>query len=452
MKWNKLSIFVLFLILSIAIIGCSGGGSAGNQNSGTSSGSNTTPQPATSQPTTSQPATPQNEAPPEEVELVMYSWRAEDRGMYEKAIAKFNETYPHIQIDFQPYQSTEYNTILTNALMSGSAPDILQLRPYASGRSIADNGYLLPLDNLLGLEHINEQYFEAAKGSDGKIYGVPLTLNSGTIFYNKDLFEAHSLNVPETWEEFVQVSQTLKDNGIIPIAQGGRAAYLLSLTHGAIAPTAYNGNEFVDKVLSGQANLTDPAFVESVKRMETLGQFFPQDFVALDDASAQTLFYTGEAAMYINGDYRLATLESTAPDMNIGVIPGFAAAKGQDPIVTTWVDGSYAVSKDTKHPEEALLFMEFMTTEAFGQIFTDELNRLSAVKGVQPKHPIVNQITAAIAKSTTPYLLLVHFGEGEPTTKTVFENALQGMYLGEITVDQVIQQAQEAADRAAGSE
>lgn len=445
MKWNHVSSFMLVVIVCIFVIGCNSGGTASPE---APAASNT---PAAGQTDTSQTQgeAAQDEAPPEEVKLVMYSWRAEDREMYEKAIAKFNELYPHITIDFQPFQSTEYNTILSNALMSGTAPDLLQLRPYAGGKSIADNGYLLPLDDLDGLERINEQYFDAARGSDGKIYGVPLTLNSGAIFYNKDIFDQLGLEVPETWEEFVQVAQTLKDNGIIPVAQAGRAAYLLSLTHGAIAPTAYNGNEYVEKILSGAANLKDPAFVESVKRMETLGEFFPQDFIALDDASAQTLFYTGEAAMYINGDYRLATLESTAPDMNIGVIPGFAPEKGQDPIVTTWVDGSYAVWKDTKHPEEALLFMSFMTTLDFGQIFTDELNRLSAVKGVQPKHPIVNQITAAVEKSTTPYLMLVHFGEGEPTTKTVFENALQGMYLGELTVEQVIEEAQVNADRTA---
>lgn len=448
MKWNHVSSWLLVMIVCMFVIGCNSGGTASPEAPAHE------PSPASGQAGTSQEpgGAPQEEAPPEEVKLVMYSWRAEDRDMYEKAIAKFNETYPHITIDFQPFQSTEYNTILSNALMSGTAPDLLQLRPYAGGRSIADNGYLLALDELDGLERINEQYFDAARGSDGKIYGVPLTLNSGAIFYNKDIFDQFGLGVPETWEEFVQTAQTLKDNGIIPIAQAGRAAYLLSLTHGTIAPTAYNGNEFVEKVLSGAADLTDPAFVESVKRMETLGEFFPQDFIALDDASAQTLFYTGEAAMYINGDYRLATLESTAPDMNIGVIPGFALEKGQDPIVTTWVDGSYAVWKDTKHPEEAMLFMSFMTTLEFGQIFTDELNRLSAVKGVQPQHPIVNQITAAVEKSTTPYLMLVHFGEGEPTTKTVFENALQGMYLGELTVEQVIEEAQVNADRTASGQ
>ena len=385
----------------------------------------------------------------EDVKLVMYSWRPEDREMYEKAIAKFQETYPHIEIDFQPYKSTEYNTILSNALISGGGPDIIQLRPYSGAKSIADNDYLVPLDDLNGIKNIDETYLDAAKGTDGKVYGVPLSLNAGAIFYNKKLFEEHSITEPKTWDDFIEASKKLKEAGIIPIAQSGRASYLLSMTHGVIGPSAYNDNEYVEKVIAGNAKLTDSEFVDSVQRMSDLEEFFPKDFIALEDNDAQMLFYAEQAAMYINGDYRLATIEGTAPDLSIGIIPGLSKNKDEDPAVVTWVDGSYAAVKSSKHPEETKLFMEFLASPEFGQIFTDESNRLSAVKGVEPKHPLVKLVSEASAKNSTPYLMLVHFGEGEPTTKTTFENALQGMYLDELTVEGVIEESQINADRAA---
>ena len=106
----------LLFILSLLVIGCSDEkSSSGNDES---NGEETV-----------------KEDTAEEVGLVMYSWRPEDREMYEKAIAKFQETYPHIEIDFQPYKSTEYNTILSNALISGDGPDIIQLRPYNGAKS-----------------------------------------------------------------------------------------------------------------------------------------------------------------------------------------------------------------------------------------------------------------------------------------------------------------------------
>ncbi|RDI36472.1 ABC transporter substrate-binding protein [Falsibacillus pallidus] len=425
MKAKGLWIVALVMILSIFVSACSGGKDVASSDDGK-----------------------KDVKDGEKTKLVMYSWRPEDRSMYEKAIAAFQDKNPNIEIEFQPYKSTEYNTILTNALVSGEGPDIIQLRPYEGAKSIADNGYIMPLDDVKGVSDINEQFLDAARGSDGKVYGVPLSLNSAVIFYNKKIFKDNGIDVPTTYEEFLNVCEKLKDKGITPIAQSGRAAYLLSLTHAAIGPTAYGANDFVDKVLDGSAKLTDPEFVKSVQWMSDLKKYFPKDFVALEDNDAQTLLYTGKAAMYINGDYRLATLEDTAPDMEIGIIPGFAEEKGGTPVVTTWVDGSYAGVKNSKHPEEVKAFMEFLASPEFGKIFTDEMDRVSAISGIKPDNEIVSKLAEAVDQSSTPYLMLVHFGKGEPTTKTTFENALQGMYLGKLSVDEVAKQAEESYEKA----
>ncbi|WP_231558746.1 hypothetical protein [Brevibacillus thermoruber] len=43
--------------------------------------------------------------------------------------------------------------------------------------------------------------------------------------------------------------------------------------------------------------------------------------------------------------------------------------------------------------------------------------------------------------------MLVHFGEGTPTTKTAFEDSLQGMYINKLTVEQVAEATQASADK-----
>lgn len=386
------------------------------------------------------------------VELEMYSWRTEDRAAYEEIIAAFEEENPDIKINFNPFDSTEYNTILTNALVSGTGPDIAQLRPYSGAQTIADNGYLVALDDIEGIDKFDESYLEAAKGSDGNIYGVPLSLNVGVIFYNQNIFDEYGLDIPETWDEFVAVSEKLLANEIIPVAQGGRDAYLLAMLHGVISPTAYGGNEFVSDLAEENTDLTDERMMESLDRMEEIAGFLPADFIALDDNDAQALFYAEEAAMYINGDYRLETFENNIPDIPIGVIPGLKEENAEEPLVMDWVDSSYGVVEGSEHEEEALKFMEFMATQEFGQLFSDSLSRVSAVEGVSATHEIVQQVTEASEANSTPYLMLVHYGEGSPTTKTIFEDGLQGMYLGEITKEELLEEAQENAERAAEEE
>jgi len=379
------------------------------------------------------------------VTLKMYSWRTQDKDGYEKIIAQFEKEHPNIKIDFEPFESTEYNNIVNNALVSGTGPDIIQLRPY--DKSIPDNGDLVALDDLKGMENISDEFKNAAKGSDGKIYGMPLSLNNAVIFYNKDLFSNNNIPVPTTWEKLIEASKKLKDKGIVPIAQSGKAAYLLSLLHSVIGPSAYGGNDFVNAILKGKTNFKDQKFVESVKRMKELSKYFPKDFVGITDDDAKALFYTGKAGMYINGDYRLEEFKEENPDLPIGVVPGLALEDGGKPLVTTWVDGSYAIVKASKHQKEAKVFMEYLASKEFGQLFTDTFNRVSAINGVAPKDPIIKEIAEANEANSTPYLLLVNFSQGTPTTKTTFENALQGLYVKKATVDDVIQQTQDATDK-----
>ncbi|UFJ41386.1 extracellular solute-binding protein [Brevibacillus humidisoli] len=383
----------------------------------------------------------------EQVELIMYSWRPEDKKAYEKFIAAFEKENPTIKVTFKPFKSTEYNTILTNTLTSGTGADIVQLRPYQGTKTMADAGYLVPLDDVKGVSDIQQAYLDAARGSDGNVYGVPLFLNNGVIFYNKQVFEENNVQVPQTWDEFLDVSKQLQSKGIVPVAQSGKAAYLLSMTHSVIGTTAYGGNDFVEKALKGEVNLKDPAFIQSIQRMADMESFFPKDFIGIDDKDAQALFLTGKAAMYINGSHRLQTFEKNNPDLPLDVIPTFAAEKGGTTPMTTWVDGSFGVVKSSKHQEEAKKFMEFLASKEFGQMYSDELNRVSAISGVVPKHPLVKKMTELTEKSNTPYLMLVHFGDGTPTTKTTFENALQGMYIDQLTVEQVADEAQKSADK-----
>ncbi|WP_141603991.1 ABC transporter substrate-binding protein [Terrilactibacillus laevilacticus] len=379
--------------------------------------------------------------------LVVYSWRPEDKDMYEKAFALFEKDHPNIHLKFQPYQSTEYNTILSNALVSGKGPDIIQLRPYSGATSIADSNYLTSLDDLKGLNNIKKEYLDAAKGSDGKVYGVPLSLDSGVIFYNKKIFQDNGISIPKTWEDFMAACKKLKQNNITPIAQAGKDAYLLSLTHSVISPSSYNGSSFVEKLANKQTNLKDPMFVESVQRMKDLTPYFPKNFIALSDVDAQPLFLGGKAAMYINGDYRLESFKQTAPNLSIGIIPGLATESGGSPIVSTWVDGSYAVVKKSPHQKEAKQFMEFLASKSFGKLFSDTVARQSAIDGITPKNSVEKAVAEAGQKNTTPYLMLVKYGTGTPTTKTNFETALQGMYLGKLSVNQVVQEVEKSAEK-----
>ncbi|MBS4202999.1 ABC transporter substrate-binding protein [Lederbergia citrea] len=380
----------------------------------------------------------------EKVQLTMGSWRTEDVDKYKKVIEKFNEQHPNIEIKFSPSKNTEYNTILNTALQGGEGPDIFHLRPYTAGITLADSGYVEPLDGLKGLDVFPESSLMASKGADGKQYGVPLNISTTQMFYNKKIFKDLGLEEPKTWGEFIEMNEKLLKEKIIPIALGSKEGWLLSAAHGMIGPAHYGGTDFVEKITEGETDFTSDEFVNSLKAMNDLSKYFPANYEGLGMEDVRTLFFTEEAAMFPMGSWEIEVLREMNPDLDFGFFP-MPSAVGKEPTITTWVDGSFAINANSKHKESAKTFLEFLTTEEFGQLFTEEFKMISAIPGITTNDELVNSLSKAVEERPTPYMFVVHFTGGNPSTKATLETELQGMYLNKQSPEEVAQKVQENA-------
>lgn len=381
----------------------------------------------------------------QKVKLTMGSWRTEDTDAYAKIIAEFTKKNPNIEIEFKPTKNTEYNTALNTALQSGNGPDIIHLRPYAAGAALADAGYLEPLDSLQGLSVFNKDTLLAATGKDGKVYGVPTVFSSTQVFYNKKIFQKYNLQEPKTWDELLKTAETLKKNNVTPFSFGSKEGWILSLTHGAVAPSNY-GTDFVKKILSGDANFKSPEFVSSIKMLKDLTPYFPQNYTGISMDDMRNLFVTEQAAMMVMGDWEYAVMKKANPDLQMDVFPIPSMKADGKPTVTTWVDGSFAVNAKSAHKQEALKFMEFLTTKDFAELAVNELQKPSTIPGVQAKDPLVAKISKFADTNSTPYAAVVYFSSGNPTTKATMENSIQGMLLDKLTPEQVGEEIQKSAD------
>ncbi|PID56511.1 sugar ABC transporter substrate-binding protein [candidate division KSB3 bacterium] len=383
-----------------------------------------------------------------QVQLTMGSWRTEDRDFYENVIKAFQKTHPDIEIAYEPTKNTEYNTKLNIALQTGSGPDIIHLRPYGPGVQLAEDGYLEPLSGRInGLEQYADATLAASRASDGKVYGVPAKFSSTQIFYNKDIFEKYALQEPASWDELIAIADTLRKNGVAPFAMGSKDGWILSLTHATLGPTFFGGKAFVKKLLSGEADFTCPEFVKSIQMMKDLTPYLPKFSTGVGMEEMRSLFTTGKAAMFIMGDWEIAVLKKEAPDLNFDLFP-IPSATGAQPTITTWVDASYAVNAQSKHKEEALQFVEFLTSQTFGEMVSEDLHSIPTIPGVKASDPLISKIlrSASNPETSEPYMILIHFNQGNPSTKTEFQNLLQGMYLEKLSPEEVAQGVQKSAD------
>jgi raffinose/stachyose/melibiose transport system substrate-binding protein len=376
-----------------------------------------------------------------DVTLSVWSWRPEDAAVYRQIFAKFHASHPHIQVDFKPYKSTEYNTILSTGLTQAGGPDVMQLRSYGGPQPLIDAGDLVALDGkVAGLSNFETAALDGARGKkDSKVYGVPLEMSTFQIYYNKDIFAKYQLQPPTTWDQMISNAKTLQANKLTPFAVAGKDTWLLPLYDDTFAATRYGGPAFEKKILAGQAKFTDPDYVASLGVLGQLKPYFPKDMMGLGETDVQTLFATGKTAMIPEGSFALAPLKAINPKLNLGVFnaPPAPGALVDKPLQVGWVDASYGLNAKSTHQKEALELLQWMTTADFGQQVADNLKQVSLVKGVQSSDPLLGQMVQSYRTDPTPYLMLVDFRYGTPLGSDLQAAGLQKMLLGQQTAAQV---------------
>ena len=95
---------------------------------------------------------------------------------------------------------------LVTAIAGGDVPDIVMWDRFTTA-TYAAKGAFMPLDDYIAGDRVDMDQFyqptvEEMKGNDGKQYGVPLTVDTRILFYNKDLLKEAGVNPEEisTWD------------------------------------------------------------------------------------------------------------------------------------------------------------------------------------------------------------------------------------------------------------
>lgn len=169
------------------------------------------------------------------VELVYYKLFDEE-DVIRPLIQQFQATNPNIVISYRKFDNEQdyYRTIL-NELAEGEGPDIFSVPNYWLQTNLKK---LTPMPNDYYSPTTFEQTFVSVAAKDAllvdpadgvkKVYGLPMTVDTLALYYNKDLFEDR---VPQrgrpgaTWEEFKDdvFKLTKADNSFERFEVGGTA-------------------------------------------------------------------------------------------------------------------------------------------------------------------------------------------------------------------------------------
>ncbi|KQN72729.1 extracellular solute-binding protein [Devosia sp. Leaf64] len=372
-------------------------------------------------------------------DLTFWSWRQEDRAAYEQFIDTFEAENPGITVKFETFEATNYNTILSTALAGGTGPDVMMVRAYGGLENVAVAGYLeeLTTESVHALANFAEPALAAESvRADGKIYAVPFASQTQLVIYNSKIFADNGIEEPQTWDDLMAASQKLKDAGIIPFANGTATAWQNETVTFGLG-SSLMGKAFYDELMAGTADFTDARFTSALASVNELAQdYFPDGFIGLDYPSAQQLFSSGMAAMFVGGSYELATFKAQNPDIEMGVFaaPGKTAEDAK--LVGLYFDGGYAVNAASPNKEAAITFVNYLASPEFGQAFANTLNNISTIPGVTFDNPLLAEVND-LNKSSIPYLMLAHFRYGEPSGSVLIQGEMQKLFSGETTPEAI---------------
>ena len=374
------------------------------------------------------------------VKLVFTSWRTEDIERMNRINAVFTKKNPNIIINFQPIKDTEYDTQLTSSLEAGVGADIIYLRSYDPGELIYNGGHLYVLNDAIpALADFPDAAINAWATDDGVIYGVPVGGVTHGVFYIKSIFDKYGLEEPATWAEFLDVCQTLKDNGETVFAQGTKEGWpLYEVVYSGLGANFYGGEASRLKLMAGEMKMTDEPFVKAFAAMDELQPFFPKGYEAIDYASMQQLFGTGRAAMYIGGSWEIGLFR----DLEITDLGWFAppAENAGDTLQYCFhVDCGLGINKDSKNIEAALKYAEWVSTPEFAELLMDELpGFFSYTPGdYSLGDPVAKEIIdAATNADITVRTVWEKLSSQEPSGNTLMWDAMVGLYTDKYTPEQ----------------
>ena len=294
----------------------------------------------------------------------------------------------NIIIDAQIVPDAEALSLIKMKLNSGESPDIIDYNIPAIYDIIDPESNFADLSNeaWVGKLLISEN----VKHDDGKVYGFPFLSVPGMhgFTYNKDVFEKLNLKVPTTWEQLLEVCETIKTkgNGVVPIfmPKDSWVPQILMTDNYMKAIGAKKVEEFASKVMNNETKWTDvPEFAEVLDKYLDLYKkgYINNNFISAvyDDAIAAVA--DGSAAMHFNGDFFAASVMDTNPDANIGIF-AMSMTPGVDYLTANISSAGFVAYNNSKNLDTVKKIFDLWSTPEYGSLYFEGRPGFPAFPGI----------------------------------------------------------------------
>ena len=280
----------------------------------------------------------------------------------EKAKEVFEALYPNVHVEL--LISTDIQNIVRTMVAAKDDEKIPTVIDFGD-TSWIKAGYLEPLDELWEMkatdtdatlrELTDEAYYKASFVSgweDGeKHVAIFPSYDGGCVgwFFNKNLFEEKGWNQnPQTWDEFLDLCEEIKADGVTPLVCTGVYGYVgMNEQHSffQLASEAGVVDQYEEDYKYFAGNYWNNEFVtEYFEKLYYLGQqgYFHEGIPAMTHTQSQMQVINGECAMVISGSWIGNEMLDSTPegfDWGFMVMPVRESEEGQLCVTASGIQG-----------------------------------------------------------------------------------------------------------------
>ena len=323
---------------------------------------------------------------------------------------------------------SEGDNIIKTRMASGDLPDFMA---YNSGSKLYD---LNPSRGFMDISDwdIVDKFDDAFLSSvtiDGVVYGAPQSsTQAGAVIYYKPDYEELKLEVPHTWDEFVDNCKALADAGKTPVYfTGGETWATQVLFLGDYYNIAAANPTFADDYTEGKAKYADvPEATRSWTKYEDLVDYLNADKSAATVTDGNFAIATGEATHWFILTQQLPLiLENVEDPDDIGVF-GVPGDDADDHGLTVWEPMSWYVNKDTENVDAIKAFFEFYYSEEALDLYfgTYGANGPSCIKGYELPDSVCSAVRVDMQK---------YFDDGKTVPALEYQSPIKGTTCEQMT-------------------
>ena len=284
-------------------------------------------------------------------------WGNDPRTEYTlEAVEIFEKLHPDIKVNCNYSEWSGYESRNRIRMVSETESDVMQINVgWLDDFSKDGKGYydLSKVSDFLDLSNFPENTLKYGT-RNGILNAIPIAMNAETVYINKTIYDNHGLEVPKTWDDLLASADVLSKDGIYPLCGPSKAIWLYSIAY----TEQKTGKEFFDEngaiaFTPDELQVMIEFYVELVNR-KVIPKLEDFNKVNIENGKyAGAVAWVSDAINYFgtpikNGDEVVAT-DYTA----------FSPSQSGD----GWYEKPatlYAISKNTSHPKEAALLLDFL--------------------------------------------------------------------------------------------